>query len=258
MSHFRDVVLVFSHSTARYGNYSLNTSPVLTRFRKDADGSVIRDTLMVMRDSTISASAETLNEVLTFVHEKFPATGYGMLFTSHGTGWVPAGYASDPNKFDPQAGGSGNIWSRQRRSSAIPTPYLELPQDGSHPAVKSFGVHNITKSTAYEMEITDMAAAYPMKMDYIIFDACFMGGIEVAYEFRNVCDKMVFSQTEILADGMDADLVLFDPEIIGAGNDYANCTLPNKGLAAVIVDGKIVLENNEFNGTCAARLYQAR
>lgn len=62
----------------------------------------------------------------------------------------------------------------------------------------------------------------------------------------------------ILADGMDADLVLFDPEIIGAGNDYANCTLPNKGLAAVIVDGKIVLENNEFNGTCAARLYQAR
>lgn len=205
MSHYRDVVLVFSHSTARYGNYSQNTSPVLTRFRKDADGSVIRDTLMVMRDSTISASAETLNEVLTFVHEKFPATGYGMLFTSHGTGWVPAGYASDPSKFDPQAGNPGNIWSRQRRSAATPTPYFELPQDGSHPAVKSFGVHNVTKSTAYEMEITDMAAAYPMKMDYIIFDACFMGGIEVAYEFRNVCDKMVFSQTEILADGMDYD-----------------------------------------------------
>ena len=109
MSHYRDVVLVFSHSTARYGNYSQNTSPVLTRFRKDADGSVIRDTLMVMRDSTISASAETLNEVLTFVHEKFPATGYGMLFTSHGTGWVPAGYASDPSKFDPQAGNPGRF-----------------------------------------------------------------------------------------------------------------------------------------------------
>ena len=30
-----------------------------------------------------------------------------------------------------------------------------------------------------------------------------MGGIEVAYELRNVTDKLIFSQTEILGDGMD-------------------------------------------------------
>ena len=30
-----------------------------------------------------------------------------------------------------------------------------------------------------------------------------MGGIEVAYEFRDICDMMVASQTEIIAEGMD-------------------------------------------------------
>ena len=42
-----------------------------------------------------------------------------------------------------------------------------------------------------------------MKLDFIIFDACFMGGIEVAYELRNVCDRIVASQTEVIAEGMD-------------------------------------------------------
>ena len=74
--------------------------------------------------------------------------------------------------------------------------------DGT-PDVKSIGVQNISKSELIEIDITDLAEAIPMNMDYIIFDACFMGGVEVAYELMEKCDKMVFSQTEILADGMD-------------------------------------------------------
>ena len=42
-----------------------------------------------------------------------------------------------------------------------------------------------------------------MKMDFIIFDACFMGSVEVAYELRDVCDKIVASPTEVIAEGMD-------------------------------------------------------
>ena len=40
-------------------------------------------------------------------------------------------------------------------------------------------------------------------MKSMIFDACFMGAVEVAYELRNVTEMLVASQTEILADGMD-------------------------------------------------------
>ena len=42
-----------------------------------------------------------------------------------------------------------------------------------------------------------------MHLDYILFDACLMGGIEVAYEFKDVADKVAFSPTEVLADGFD-------------------------------------------------------
>ena len=42
-----------------------------------------------------------------------------------------------------------------------------------------------------------------MKMEYILFDACLMGGVEVAYEFKDKCRYVGFSQTEVLAEGFN-------------------------------------------------------
>ena len=58
-----------------------------------------------------------------------------------------------------------------------------------------------------------------------------------------------------LAEGQDADLCIFDPNTIRDQADYVNYDLPNVGLAYVIVNGRIVVENNTFNGTCAAKVY---
>lgn len=55
-----------------------------------------------------------------------------------------------------------------------------------------------------------------------------------------------------IAVGMDADLCIFDAETIIDGSDFIRCTLPNKGLHYVLIGGKIVLENNTYNGTRAA------
>lgn len=197
-----DVLLIFSHKTAKYVDYSTPTSPTLTRIYCDWNGSVIRDTLLVFDDNTVSASAGTINEVLTYVKENFPAESYGMLLSSHGTGWAPACYCNSPSKFEGNIS-SGDYWSVQRKYPYIPKPFLEDLSVNGKPAVKSFGVQNESRYETIEIDITDLADAIPMKMDYIIFDACLMGGIEVAYELRKVCDKIVFSQTEILADGMD-------------------------------------------------------
>ena len=57
-----------------------------------------------------------------------------------------------------------------------------------------------------------------------------------------------------IAEGYDADLCIFDPETILDQADYANCTLPNQGLAYVLVDGKIVVKDGAYNGTRAAKL----
>lgn len=53
-----------------------------------------------------------------------------------------------------------------------------------------------------EMEIPDFAAAIPNGMfDHIIFEACFMAGVEVAYELKDKTKYIVASSAEIVSPG---------------------------------------------------------
>lgn len=53
-----------------------------------------------------------------------------------------------------------------------------------------------------EMELTDFAEAIPDGVfDCIALEACFMAGIEVAYELRNKADYLLASSAEILSPG---------------------------------------------------------
>lgn len=53
-----------------------------------------------------------------------------------------------------------------------------------------------------EMELTDFASAIPDKMfDYIVFEPCFMAGIEVMYELKNKADYIFASSAEIWSPG---------------------------------------------------------
>jgi len=59
-----------------------------------------------------------------------------------------------------------------------------------------------------------------------------------------------------IAEGYDADLCIFDPEKIIDRADYVRCNLPNEGLNYVIIDGKVVVENNTYNGIRAGKIYR--
>lgn len=210
MTNFRplsamDVVMIYSHQTKKHGDYSIPTEPVLFQLRLDRQGAVKADTLKVYPETTNSASPETFRHVLDFIRTTHPDSDYGILLSSHSTGWMPQDYCNDPGAYDPKADSDSDFeWAslKKVRKRLAPTWGVQLP-DGS-PVVKSFGVQNTEMTDMmYEMDITDMAESIPMKMDFIIFDSCLMGGIEVAYEFKDICRYMIFSQTEILADGMD-------------------------------------------------------
>lgn len=58
-----------------------------------------------------------------------------------------------------------------------------------------------------------------------------------------------------IAEGYDGDICIFDPEKIRDNADYVNCSLPNEGIHYVLIDGKVVVENNRYNGTRAGRLF---
>ena len=57
-----------------------------------------------------------------------------------------------------------------------------------------------------------------------------------------------------IAEGYDADLCIFDPDTITDQADYVNWNNPNLGIYRVIIDGKVVVEDNKHNGVRAAKL----
>ncbi len=126
-----------------------------------------------------SASAMVLAEVLETVRCDYPASSYGMIVFSHASGWLPEGRLLNPT-------------FGKQRSVII---------DGLH-----------------EMELVDFAAAIPDGMfNFIVFETCFMGGVETMYELRHKAAYIVASSTEMLSPGLlpvygDIFPLLFQPE----------------------------------------------
>ena len=193
-----DAILIFNHASHNHtSDYTIPTSPVLYHAYKMNDGSVRRDTLAIYEPGSNSASKEMLRDVLTLIHERFPANHYGMLVSSHATGWAPEKYCYNP----PDKSSNGSWMAKQNFFKP-----LDIYVD-ENPLTRSIGAHYIGRgsilSNIYEIDLIDFVDAIPFHMDYMIFDCCLMGCIEVAYQLRNKCDKVCFSQTEILSQGMD-------------------------------------------------------
>ena len=169
----------------------LDTLPVLMQVKYDEGHNVVVDTLYkfpYQNSSTKTALSRALNITKTLC----PAKEYGLVLWSHGTGWLPPLYTT--------SGGSSSsevnmIMNEKRRID----PYAHL--------VKSFGNELDT-----EMSIFDLQTAIPTDMyfDFIAFDACLMGGVEILYELRNNCNYMIFSPAEILTDSFDYSTVVED------------------------------------------------
>ena len=178
-----DVLLVFSHLPASTGTYSVRTSPSLVRLYEEY-GEACADTLKVWPADTPVANKELVTEVFEWVREAFPAAGYGAVLASHGTGWLPEGYFSNPKKYEGQDRGASGSWSPRRRTFGQ----------------EYFGG---SKSNSQEIEIKDLAAAIPYKLDYILFDACLMATVEVVWELRSVASLLAVSPCEIPAAGFN-------------------------------------------------------
>lgn len=230
-----DVLLVYSHLTVGNYDYKTPSSPVLFRIYKDAENNIIKDTLVVYPEDTRSSTAAQLNEVLSYVKGNFSAKTYGMVFSSHSTGYLPAGYYSSPTD------GMFDLLSYRRRdwrrAAPKPVPYAEVNHDSSLPIVKSIGQDDMYVDgmrMSYEIELEDFAEAIPMCLDYILFDTCLMGGIEVAYELKDKCRSVGFSQTEVLADGYNytkitSQLLKQEPDPKAVCEDFYNQYIEQSG-----------------------------
>lgn len=196
-----NILLVFSRTGTYVASGCQPTSPVLFRMYIDQKGLSVCDTLVTFPVETNAADPATLTEVLEKVRSLFPSSAYGMVFSSHASGWVPPRYYSNPSLYDPEYSESdAGVWSTSPRRAQASFDPNELYPD--LPAVKSVG-QDFLSSGAVEMSLREFADAIPYKLEYILFDACLMGCIETAYELRDKTDIVGFSQAEVLAEGFN-------------------------------------------------------
>lgn len=123
-----------------------------------------------------SASPTIVNQVLTETIAYYPALSYGLILFSHGTGWLPAGGLTNPYATQTDA------------------PTTEA-------STRSVAIDNDN-----ELELIDFAQSLPLpsgkKWAFILFENCYMGSVEVAYELRHKTHILIASAAEIVSPGM--------------------------------------------------------
>lgn len=189
------ILLVFSRQNT--DGYSTPQAPVLYRLYKDAEGTVVQDTLLRFKPEDQATDPEILRQVMEFARDRYPASGYGLVVSSHACGWLPS-------KNSPSA-----------------------------KSVKSI-MQDADTGRIHEMELKDFVSALPYRLDYVMLDACFMGCVEVAWALREKARWVGFSPTEIMSDGFDykqlaGRLLQAEPDVVGVCEDYfAQYTTPSQ------------------------------
>ena len=207
-----DVILIYSKHPKSGTGYGPSESH-LRRLYKKLDGEIVSDTLRTFGTDVVASSSSTMREILNFVKDEYPAKGYGMVFSSHGSGWLPAGYYASPSRFeadpDRQISSGMSALARQAqpedRMERLPVPAGDISEtDPYYGLTRSLG-QDIIRSDLYyghEMSVSEFADGIPFHLDYILFDMCFTAGVEVAYGLKDKADYLGLSPAEVLGDGM--------------------------------------------------------
>lgn len=128
-----------------------------------------------------TATQASLREAISEMKSSYPAPSYGLVLWSHGSGWLPS------------------TQTKYTKGS-----FLQL----NYPLVKSGYSKAFGQDGADWLELSDIKASLnDHDFDFLIFDACYMGQVEVVYELKDKANYIIASPTEILADGFPYDKV---------------------------------------------------
>jgi hypothetical protein len=126
-----------------------------------------------------SASAANFSRIMEKIMHDFPSASYGLICFSHASGWLPAKALNNPSGF----GQADTLPAGQATSRSI------FEDEGR------------------ELSIQDLAEAIPLTplgdtLEFILFETCYMAGVEVAYELRHKTKYILSSAAEMLSEGL--------------------------------------------------------
>ncbi len=130
-------------------------------------------------------STEGLASVIRTMKERTEALNYAMIIGGHGLGWIRAE--------DWQAASNSSEAKAKAKAAELQTPKY-----------RHFGSTS-TSTNDFSIDITTLADAIKangIKMQYILFDACFMANAETAYQLREATNFLVASPYTVINKGM--------------------------------------------------------
>ena len=168
------------------GNGASPPYPVIYQIKHDTSSQIV-STIKWVYPSQNSCDPGVFNKVLSDIMAQYPSSSYGLVLWSHGSAWYPAGAQF------------GSTLTIDTFSIGHTTNSLFSINQGSPyalPLTKSFGLDGSS-----ELGIPDLENSLPTKFDFILFDACYMGSLEVSYQLKDKAQYIIASPTEVLSTG---------------------------------------------------------
>lgn len=169
---------------------------------KKQNGRCLTDTLRRYSDRPFT-SRQWLTSLFSEVMTLAPASRYGMVVGCHGLAWVPVQGQRNARKrlgSQERIDEENNLYKEERiDKEGEPNDLMHFEVQG--PVTTRFIGGTYPETQIETTDLADAMADAGFHTEYILFDACYMSSVEVAYELKDVTHYLIASPTEVLSYG---------------------------------------------------------
>lgn len=160
-----------------FDNSDVERLPALYQFHS-YNNRLVENVVYEFENDVCSSDTTVLGQVMDIIFKDYPTEAFDLVMGSHAAGWVTNNTKSSASRWIGVDNGENS--------------YRDNPFD----------------TTIEVKELAELLGRMPVKVDRLMFDACLMQGVEVAYALRNVANWIIASPAEIPADGAPYDKVV--------------------------------------------------
>ena len=226
----------------------LNNTRVLVFFSNNANNSTLFDltyndvTKEVSRtpiktyEGSAYNSANGFADILNEVRQNAEALNYALIIGGHACGWSCADdWINYPNQ-------AKSFNTQQTLSYDTPFSGIQFGTDPDNPTTRFFGSVDRKENSIDLSTLVEGIKQSGIKMQYILFDVCYMGNVETAYELKDVTNYLIASSSEIMAKGipyrsmwsyLNGTTPNYSSLVNGIVNFYKNSNSPYCNMAAI-------------------------
>lgn len=178
---------------------------------KKQNGRCLTDTLQRYSDRPFT-SRQWLTSLFSEVMTLAPASRYGMVVGCHGLAWVPVQGQRNARKrlgSQERIDEEDNLYKEERIDKEGLYKEERIDKEGDDlmhfeiqgPVTTRFIGGTYPETQIETTDLADAMADAGLHTEYILFDACYMSSVEVAYELKDVTHYLIASPTEVISYG---------------------------------------------------------